>query len=112
MAIRRNNDPHRASDPSPSSPSGSARTAGPAPEVASTSARTVRGRSSPPVKRRAAADVAPVRVSSEARRAMIAEAAYLRAERRGFAAGHEEDDWLAAEREVDALLSAGQSAPQ
>jgi hypothetical protein len=35
---------------------------------------------------------------------MIAEAAYLRAERRGFAPGHEEADWLAAEIEVDRLL--------
>lgn len=46
-------------------------------------------------------------VSEEARRAMIAQGAYLRAERRGFAPGHEEEDWLAAEAEVDALLRAG-----
>ena len=46
-------------------------------------------------------------VSEDARRAMIAEAAYLRAERRGFATGNEEEDWLAAEAEVDALLRAG-----
>ncbi len=37
---------------------------------------------------------------------MIAEAAYLRAERRGFAPGHEHEDWLAAEAEVDGLLRA------
>jgi hypothetical protein len=43
---------------------------------------------------------------------MIAESAYLRAERRGFAPGHEVDDWSAAEREVDALLSAGTNASQ
>ena len=50
---------------------------------------------------------APTRasVTSEARRALIAEAAYLRAERRGFSPGHETEDWLAAEAEVDALLS-------
>jgi len=41
------------------------------------------------------------------RRAMIAESAYLRAERRGFAPGYEAADWLAAEVEVDTLLSAG-----
>jgi len=35
---------------------------------------------------------------------MISEGAYLRAERRGFAPGHEAEDWLAAEAEVDALL--------
>jgi len=38
---------------------------------------------------------------SESREARIAEAAYWRAEQRGFAAGHELDDWLAAERQVD-----------
>ena len=43
---------------------------------------------------------------------MIAESAYLRAERRGFAPGHEVDDWFAAEREVDALLSAGTNTRQ
>ena len=32
----------------------------------------------------------------------IAETAYRRAERRGFAVGGELDDWLAAEREYDA----------
>lgn len=32
----------------------------------------------------------------------IAEAAYRRAEQRGFAPGGELDDWLAAEREFDA----------
>lgn len=38
---------------------------------------------------------------SESRAARIAEAAYWRAERRGFAPGHELEDWLTAEREVD-----------
>ena len=37
----------------------------------------------------------------ESREARIAEAAYWRAERRGFVAGQELDDWLAAEKEVD-----------
>jgi hypothetical protein len=45
-----------------------------------------------------------VSLTGEARRAMIAENAYLRAELRGFAPGHDTDDWLAAEAEVDALL--------
>jgi hypothetical protein len=48
-----------------------------------------------------------ITVSEDARRAMIAQAAYLRAERRGFAPGNEVEDWLAAEAEVDALLRAG-----
>jgi hypothetical protein len=66
-------------------------------------------RTETPPRERAAvrAKAAPqrrVQVSPEARHTMIAEAAYLRAERRGFAPGHESEDWLAAELEVDALL--------
>lgn len=45
-------------------------------------------------------------VSDDLRRAMIAEAAYFHAERRGFAPGAEEEDWLVAEGEIDALLKA------
>lgn len=41
---------------------------------------------------------------SESRESRIAEAAYWRAERRGFGAGQELDDWLAAEKEVDGDL--------
>jgi hypothetical protein len=33
-------------------------------------------------------------------RGLIAEAAYLRAKRRGFAPGHDAEDWVAAEAEV------------
>jgi hypothetical protein len=43
-------------------------------------------------------------IIAEQRQAMIREAAYLRAERRGFSGGSPEDDWLAAEREVDERL--------
>lgn len=42
----------------------------------------------------------------EARNAMVREAAYLRAQTRDFEPGHELDDWLAAEHDVDALLFA------
>jgi hypothetical protein len=45
---------------------------------------------------------------SESREARIAEAAYWRAERRGFTAGQELDDWLAAEKEVDGDTATGQ----
>jgi hypothetical protein len=38
---------------------------------------------------------------SESREARIAERAYWRAERRGFTPGHELEDWLHAEREID-----------
>jgi hypothetical protein len=41
------------------------------------------------------------------REARIAEAAYWRAERRGFGPGHELDDWLEAEREIDRRLAMG-----
>jgi hypothetical protein len=37
-------------------------------------------------------------------RAMIADAAYFRAEKRGFEAGHELEDWLAAEEEIEQQL--------
>jgi hypothetical protein len=60
----------------------------------------------PRVRKTAAKVPARVTISEDVRRGMIAEGAYLRAERRGFASGHEEEDWLAAEAEVDALLKA------
>ncbi len=44
------------------------------------------------------------RVSDEERRAMIARAAYFRAERRNFAPGQELEDWVAAEGDVDREL--------
>lgn len=67
-------------------------------------------------RKRASAPAAPpaattlaaerVEISAEARRGMIAEAAYLRAQARGFSPGYELDDWIAAESEVDSLLDA------
>jgi hypothetical protein len=48
--------------------------------------------------RDAAVEPAPL-ISREQR---ISLEAYLRAERRGFTPGHEEEDWLAAERLIDA----------
>jgi hypothetical protein len=47
-----------------------------------------------------------VEVSNEARYRMICEAAYIRAEQRGFRPGGEVEDWLAAEQEVERLLAA------
>lgn len=47
----------------------------------------------------------PPMVSASERRSMIERAAYLRAERRHFEAGHEVADWLAAEAEVNERLS-------
>jgi hypothetical protein len=44
-------------------------------------------------------------VSEEERRSMIERAAYFRAERRNFEPGHELEDWVAAEAEVDRKLA-------
>jgi hypothetical protein len=49
----------------------------------------------------------PAQISPEERHRMICDAAYLRAERRGFVSGHELTDWLEAESEIDALLGYG-----
>lgn len=43
-------------------------------------------------------------VDGDARRSMIAEAAYFRAERRNFADGGAFDDWIEAENQIDRLL--------
>ena len=56
-------------------------------------------------KPKANSTAAGVTVAEDVRRAMIAEAAYFHAERRGFAPGDEVQDWLKAEAEVDALLT-------
>jgi Protein of unknown function (DUF2934) len=87
-------------------------TAGPS-EAAATSAAKARKRRPAADKAQAliAATPAPT-VTEDERRGLIAYSAYLRAERRGFAPGGEAEDWLAAEKEVDALLSHADSAAQ
>ncbi len=50
------------------------------------------------------ADELAVRLFSKSRHELIAEMAYYRAERRGFAAGDPDEDWREAEREVEELL--------
>ena len=44
------------------------------------------------------------RIGADERRRMIAEAAYYKAARRGFAAGDPDRDWIEAEAEIDAWL--------
>jgi hypothetical protein len=46
-------------------------------------------------------------VADEEHHAMIAEAAYYLAERRGFESGHELKDWLLAESEINASIRGG-----
>lgn len=55
-----------------------------------------------PRRRAAAGSGRPL--SAEERDRLIREAAYLRAERRGFAADSALEDWLAAEAEIDGAL--------
>lgn len=43
-------------------------------------------------------------ITAEERWRMVAEAAYLRAEKRGFSGGDPVEDWLLAEREIEALI--------
>lgn len=51
-----------------------------------------------------ASDDSEMDVAPEIRRAMVAEAAYYHAEKRGFTPGDELADWLQAEAEIEALL--------
>ena len=75
-----------------------------APQVARSSKSTKSARAKSPDT------TAPI-INPEYRRALIAEAAYLRAERRQFAPGYEVDDWLNAESEVDTRLTLGVVPP-
>ena len=83
-----------------------------APKAPRTRAKSTASRSSAKKPAAGAAAKTPVAVpvSEDVRRGMIAEGAFLRAERRGFAPGHEAQDWLDAEAEVDALLKARAAA--
>jgi hypothetical protein len=47
------------------------------------------------------------RFSEDELNAMISRAAYLKAAQRGFEPGHEVEDWLAAEAEIQAMVSGG-----
>jgi len=49
-------------------------------------------------------------ISDELRLSMIAEAAYYRAAKRGFDGSNEEEDWLVAEAEIDAVINEGKLA--
>lgn len=69
------------------------------------------GRCYPRLERQAAAEVAwlagtagggsPGATPTEEREQRIREAAYFRSQGRGFAPGHELEDWVEAEQEVD-----------
>jgi hypothetical protein len=90
MSDTRTQDPSTASKP-PRKPRRSVKT-------------TKRPASSETAHHDAAANPAGVSLSAIDRGAMIATAAYFRAQRRNFATGHELEDWLSAESEIDAAL--------
>ena len=69
-----------------------------------TTARKTVTRAKKPVAAKSKAATAKT-VTPEERWRMVAEAAYLRAEKRGFSGGNPTDDWLAAEAEIDKILS-------
>ncbi|MDE2263612.1 MAG: DUF2934 domain-containing protein [Gammaproteobacteria bacterium] len=94
MATRRTTGSGRTSEATPPAEKAARRNPAPAQPAAAASGASTR-----------------ITVSGDARRAMIEQAAYLRAQRRGFTAGGEVEDWLAAEAEVDALLRAGNGGP-
>lgn len=50
-------------------------------------------------------------ISPDQRRYHVELAAYFMAERHGFTPGREEEDWLAAEAEIDRMLNAGLLIP-
>lgn len=66
--------------------------------------RTAKPRTTSTTARKRASSIADISISAEERQRMIREAAYYRAERRGFMPGDAMTDWLAAEAEVNALL--------
>jgi hypothetical protein len=53
---------------------------------------------------------ASMSIDPDLRRQLVAAEAYFRAERRGFTAGNELEDWVAAERAVDSRLAQMQVA--
>ncbi len=112
MATRRNNDTRPAK--SSTSAAGAETVTGETTATQPEAKRQSRGRTTtaPKTQRSETRVEGRLAISPEERRAMIAESAYLRAERRGFGPGYEVEDWLAAEREIDALLNTGGGAPQ
>jgi len=52
-------------------------------------------------------NVAGVRSAADQRQAMIAEAAYYLALQRKFEPGHEVEDWLLAESQIDRVVTPG-----
>lgn len=56
-------------------------------------------------RRRTKAQPQTIAISAELRHEMIREAAYFRAEKRGFQGGDPVSDWLLSEQEIDTALA-------
>lgn len=81
-----------------------------APRSAKTPARTTKTRAqtaAKPKTARVSRSRKPKTPTPEERTVLIEQAAYLRAERRGFQNGSPEQDWLEAEQEIDRILGRG-----
>jgi hypothetical protein len=117
MASRRPTEPTRPTTAAPVSPVTTPTVPAKAESASDAKAKPPAKPRAPRAKKAAAPKgstvAAAIEISEDVRRGMIAEAAYLRAERRGFTGGHEKEreDWVAAEAEVDALLKAGHGRP-
>jgi hypothetical protein len=112
MASRRPPDsPQPARPARPAAAPLDAKPATPPPAAAVKKTTRKTGAAARPKQSGTAAAMTPA-VSADERRGMIAKAAYLRGERRGFAPGGEKEDWLAAEEEIDALLGGASGAAQ
>ncbi len=105
-------DSPRTSTAAPPSPPASTSESAPTPSSSTTAQKSAASRKAKAPRAKpvtAPATLTRIEISEDVRRGMIAEAAYLRAERRGFTGGPEKEreDWLAAEAAVDALLQGG-----
>jgi len=74
--------------------------------------RTTEGRpaTQTPVRRSRRTEDSATTITADERLRMVETAAYFRAERRGFVAGQEAEDWLAAEAEIDAVIRSAHGA--
>ena len=69
-----------------------------------TAAKKVAKKTTKKTTKTSGADASLLKISPEERWKMIAVAAYHKAEKRGFAAGGDVQDWDEAEKEVDKLI--------
>ncbi|MGR8978744.1 MAG: DUF2934 domain-containing protein [Gammaproteobacteria bacterium] len=47
----------------------------------------------------------PRKLTKQVINTLIAESAYFKGERRGFSKGHEDEDWLASEKEIKGCIA-------